>query len=278
EAYAAAHDKGAKPHDAMVAAAGDRPRHQPGEHVGAHDAADKFGGHPHFEPHESPQSMTLPLVVLAVGSAVVGLIGIPAAFTFGAANINLFEHWLDPVVVKVGDTAHAAEAHAIHPEEYALILLSLAIAAGGIYLGRKFYVQNPDLPGQWAAKLRPLYNLSFNKWYWDWLLDVKGVEAGKAVNNALWQVDAGVVDGGVNGSGWVTRFWSAVSGLFDKWIVDGAVKVTGWIPYVGSIFFRTVQTGFWQNYALIFAAGLFIILAIYVYSAVPAWWANITGR
>ncbi|HXG65119.1 MAG TPA: NADH-quinone oxidoreductase subunit L, partial [Blastocatellia bacterium] len=46
EAYAAAHDKGAKPHDAMVAAAGDRPRHQPGEHVGAHDAADKFGGHP----------------------------------------------------------------------------------------------------------------------------------------------------------------------------------------------------------------------------------------
>src|SRR6185295_2703220 len=70
EAHAAAHDKELKPHDAVVASAGDRPHHQPGEHVGAHDASDAMDAHGiahgHSEPHESPRSMMLPLVVLAV--------------------------------------------------------------------------------------------------------------------------------------------------------------------------------------------------------------------
>ena len=85
EAHAAAHDKELKPHDAVVASAGDRPHHQPGEHVGAHDASDAHGAHHgHFEPHESPRSMTLPLIVLAGFSALVGLIGIPHALSVGA--------------------------------------------------------------------------------------------------------------------------------------------------------------------------------------------------
>ena len=98
----------------MVASAGDRPHHQPGEHVGAHDASDAHGEHHgHFEPHESPRSMTLPLIVLAGFSAFVGLIGIPHALS-GGANINAFENWLKPVIVNVHQTpatAHgAAEA------------------------------------------------------------------------------------------------------------------------------------------------------------------------
>jgi len=260
------------------------------------------------EPHESPRSMTLPLIVLAVGSVVVGWVGIPHALT-GGANINLFERWLEPVIVKVHESrpaqhtvtqaapgansasapveTSAAEQAAGHseagheatdPKEYLLMLLSLAIAAGGIYLGRVFYVKRPDLPKIWTAKLRPLYTLSFNKWYLDWLLDVKGVEAGKAVNNALWTVDATVVDGGVNGAGWMTRFWAKVTGWWDKWVIDLAVNATGFITKASSYALRTVQTGFWQNYALLFAAGLFLILLYYVYPAISTTIKGFTGK
>ncbi|HEY7545050.1 MAG TPA: NADH-quinone oxidoreductase subunit L, partial [Blastocatellia bacterium] len=287
EAHAAAHDKGLKPHDALIASAGDRPHHEPGEHVGTHDATDALDAHgvshAHFtEPHESPSSMTLPLIVLAIGSAVVGLIGMSPAITAGV-NINWFEHWLDPVIAKVGAAeGHAAEtAHHIAPIEYVLILLSLGVAVGGIYLGRLFYEKRTELADIWAAKLRPLYNLSFNKWYWDWLLDVKGVEAGKAANNALWKVDVAVVDGGVNGSAWLTRVGAAISGWWDKWVIDLAVNATGWITRAGSVIFRAFQTGAWQNYALLFTFGLFIIVFLYertvIFSTIKNLWGMIRG-
>jgi NADH-quinone oxidoreductase subunit L len=322
EAHAAAHDKDLQPHDATTASAGDRPHHQPGEHVGAKDASDPFVAHTaehhHFEPHESPKSMTAPLMVLAVFSAVIGLIGIPHAFTGGTVNINIFERWLEPVIEKVpssgtatqhaatanagsqgtaqtaeshnaaestagaaqapAQTAHAEGAHEkVKPAEYLLMILSLGVAALGIYLGRLFYLNKPGLAKEWGAKLRPLYKLSFNKWYWDYLLDVKGVEAGKAVNNALWKVDATVVDGGVNGAGALTRFWARISNLWDKYVVDLLVNATGWISKGGSIVLRTFQTGFWQNYVLVFALGLFIILAFYIYPAISATFKGLFG-
>jgi len=248
--------------------------------------------------------MTLPLIVLAVGSIVVGWVGLP-----GGARINLFERWLEPVIVDVNRAPvtrlHATEAapgassvtapaeasagesiaeqaepahEGIGGTELLLMALSLAIAFGGIYLGRVFYVKRPDLPRVWATKLRPLYTLSFNKWYWDYLLDVKGVEAEKAINNALWDVDSTFVDGGVNGSAWVTRFWSSVTGWWDKWVIDLAVNGTGWITRAGSFVLRTFQTGFWQNYALLFAAGLFLILLYYVYPAISSTVRGFSGK
>lgn len=214
--------------------------------------------------------MTLPLWVLAAGSAVVGLLGIPVVFAhlFGSdAHINMFENWLTPVISKVS-TEEAA--HGSIGLELGLMVLSLAVAVGGIWLGRLFYEKRAELAAAWTEKLGPLYKLSFNKWYWDYLLDVKGVEAGKAVNDALWKVDAKVVDGGVNGSGWLTQFSAKVSGWWDKWVIDLAVNATGWITRAGSIIFRSFQTGLWQNYALLFALGLFFIVVIYVYPAVQA--------
>src|SRR5262249_21229065 len=132
----------------------------------------------------------------------------------------------------------------------------------------RFYVGQPDLPAIWTAKLKPLYKLSFNKWYWDYLLDVKGVEAGKEINSALFRVDAGVVDGAVNDAGWLTRFWAWISGIFDTYVVDVLVNMTGWITRAGSIILRSFQTGFWQNYALLFSIGLFIVLGLFTRHAI----------
>jgi NADH-quinone oxidoreductase subunit L len=168
-----------------------------------------------------------------------------------------------------GAAVHAEAAHEpFSPTEFVLMGLSIAMAIGGMLLGQLVYLKRTELADIWAAKLRPLYKLSANKWYWDYLLDVKAVEAGKAANNALWQVDKEVVDGGVNGAGWFTRFWARASGLWDKWVIDLAVNATAKITYWSSFIFRAVQTGLWQNYALLFAIGLFLILLLFIYPAI----------
>jgi NADH-quinone oxidoreductase subunit L len=103
EAHASAYDKGLARHDAKKFSAGDRPRHQPGEHVGPVDDHSSGHGHGIHTPHESPRSMWMPLVALAVLASLGGLIGIGPAFSFitrsehpgGRMNIVT---WLDPII------------------------------------------------------------------------------------------------------------------------------------------------------------------------------------
>jgi NADH-quinone oxidoreductase subunit L len=113
EAHASAYDKGLAPHDATRSAAGDRPRHDAGEHVGPinEDVEDHIashghgGGHGHgaHRPHESPPSMWVPLVVLAILAVVGGFIGIGPAFhpvtgsDHPGGRMNIVT-WLNPVI------------------------------------------------------------------------------------------------------------------------------------------------------------------------------------
>jgi NADH-quinone oxidoreductase subunit L len=109
EAHASAYDKGLASHDAVMESAGDRPRHEPGEHVGpvredvtTHMATHGHGGHEHGAhiPHESPPSMWIPLVVLAVLATIGGFVGISPAFTGGkhvGGRLNIV-NWLNPIV------------------------------------------------------------------------------------------------------------------------------------------------------------------------------------
>jgi NADH-quinone oxidoreductase subunit L len=119
EAHAAAYDEHEAPHDAHAVSAGDRPHHEPGEHVDdhAHDAHaddEHTDAHAHhtgpFTPHESPWAMTLPLIVLAILSTVGGLIGIPYALSsmVGAHTPNYFEHTLEPVVANPAEKGEGA--------------------------------------------------------------------------------------------------------------------------------------------------------------------------
>jgi len=109
EAHASAYDKGLVSHDAHLESAGDRPRHEPGEHVGpvhediaTHVMTHGHGGHPHGAhlPHESPPSMWIPLVVLAVLATIGGFVGISPAFTGGkhvGGRLNIVRY-LDPII------------------------------------------------------------------------------------------------------------------------------------------------------------------------------------
>jgi NADH-quinone oxidoreductase subunit L len=111
EAHASAFDKGLTQHDATFASAGDRPRHEPGEHVGPvhedvghHVATHGHGGHhgAHI-PHESPASMWVPLAVLAILATLGGLVGVGPAFRtltgseHPGGRLNIV-NWLNPII------------------------------------------------------------------------------------------------------------------------------------------------------------------------------------
>jgi NADH-quinone oxidoreductase subunit L len=109
EAHAHGVDEFGKPHDAQTFSAGDRPHHEPGEHVGlahevhaSHTGAHKHDAHEHgsFVPHESPPSMWVPLAVLAVLAVIGGFVGISPVLTGGhhvGGRMNIV-NWLSPVI------------------------------------------------------------------------------------------------------------------------------------------------------------------------------------
>jgi NADH-quinone oxidoreductase subunit L len=73
-----------------------------------------------------------------------------------------------------------------------------------------------------------------------------------------------VVDGGVNGAGWLARFTSRVSIWWDTWIVDGAVRLSSFGVKMSSFPVRLLQTGYLQGYALVFVLGVVVVLGYYL--------------
>ena len=313
EAHASAYDKGLAPHDARLPSAGDRPRHEPGEHVGpvhedvAHHVATHGHAHEHNQhghgahvPHESPASMWVPLVVLAILATIGGFVGIGPAFRFitrtehpgGRANIV---NWLSPVIWNpagegagehgaepLAESTHSAEgehagatgynlAHSVegsvHSElttEWIFIVISLVAAGIGMLLGGLFYVWRPALPDIWAQRLRPLYRASYNKYWVDefygWAITRRTMDAARVV----FSFDSKVVDGIVNGLATLSRGFSRVVGGFDKYFVDGLVNTIGaFIVRLMSPLLRAAQTGFTQNYALVMVVGLMLAVAAF---------------
>ena len=240
----------------------------------AHDAHDDHGGgHGHgawHGPHESPTPMTFPLMALAVGAIVAGFVGIPAAIGGG----NAIEKFLEPSFVASASSVagEAAPAEVEHEEspvsangERGLMLLSLLVAIGGILVARKFYVTSPEisegLAEQWAGPHRVLSN----KYYVDELYDATVISGTFAAGRGLWAVDRTVVDGAVNGAGWLTIITAWFSSLTDRTVVDGIVNLIGRICEEGSFWFRKLQTGLVQNYALLMLFGVFAFVSIYLF-------------
>ena len=210
--------------------------------------------------HESPRTMTVPLMVLAAGSALAGWLGVPKLFGL-PAFFQSFEHWLEPVFEPVNTIARDGAEHAGHAAEMFLMGVSIVLALGGSYVARYVYLKL-------RADQRPtgglLYPVLYNKWYVDEIYDlvfVRGLSLGGGA--ACARFDSGVVDGGVNGTAWATRFVSTVSMWWDTWIVDGLVNLGAFTVRALSFPVRFLQTGFLQSYALVFVLGLILIFGYY---------------
>jgi len=237
----------------------------------AHD--DHGGGHGHgpwHGPHESPTPMTFPLMALAVGAIVAGFVGIPAALgTSGSA----IEKFLEPSFTAshvegeavAGEHEENAEPHVSHNVELGLMGFSLLVAICGIALAHKFYVKSPEISENLAEKWAGPHKVLSNKYYVDELYDSTVIKGTFASGRGLWTVDRNVVDGVVNGSGWFTIISAWFSGLTDRTVVDGLVNLVGRICEEGSFWFRKIQTGLVQNYALLMLFGVFAFVSIYLF-------------
>ena len=210
--------------------------------------------------HESPQTMTIPLIILAVLSVIGGWIGLPA-FLGG----NQFEKFLKPVMPRVGLEAEAAKAvQQTSPTEYFLMFASIAIAVAGIWLAYEFYRTKRFAPEWVARKMSGFYSVVFHKYYIDEIYDALFVNRTKDLGTLLGQFDAKVIDGvGVNGAGWLARFGSTLSMWWDKWIIDGLLNFGAKLTQLLSFPIRFLQTGTFSSYALLILVGLAILLAYY---------------
>jgi NADH-quinone oxidoreductase subunit L len=194
--------------------------------------------------HESPRTMTIPLVVLAAGSLLVGFLGTPSFLGLGP---NRFEQWLEPVFATVepgGGTAgeapsmaHAAGTHAIHDPalEWGLMLASLALAAVSALVTWRVYTRRPEVPEKIARSFGGLYRLARDKYRID--------EA----------YDAVIVRPLVGGSRRV------LFGIVDQRIIDALVNLTGIVTRFTGHFVAFVQTGQVQTYALALLLGVTVL-------------------
>ncbi len=188
--------------------------------------------------HESPKSMTVPLVILAICSVGAGFLGLPHSL----GGSNRFEKFLEPVFAKEavvleegGKAAQVAagEQQVEHtdPMEYTLMFASVGAAIVGWWLAQRAYKNADKGYKEPIEEISPRwYKTLFRKWYvdeiYDWVFTgrkkVGPVRLGAmGLGEAAWKFDANVIDGAVNGAGWTTRMSGTLSVLWDKWIIDG---------------------------------------------------------
>ena len=87
----------------------------------------------------------------------------------------------------------------------------------------------------------------------------------RSSGRGLWAVDRHVVDGAVNGSASLTMISSWLSSLTDRSLVDGLVNLVGWVVQELSYWFRRLQTGLVQNYAVLMLLGVFVLVSVYLF-------------
>ncbi|MBI5575881.1 MAG: NADH-quinone oxidoreductase subunit L [Deltaproteobacteria bacterium] len=190
---------------------------------------------PHVEKHvhESPWSMTVPLMLLAVLSVVGGWIGIPEVLK----GHNHFEHWLAPVFSHGASAGHGAAHHPV-TLELGLMAGSVAVALCGIGLAYFLYRVRTDKPGKIAEAVPGLYKAVYNKYFVDEIYDfliVRRIVNGSIV---LWEAfDAAFIDGMVNGiasavrgiGDGLRRVQTGVVGSYAFSLLLGAVLIVGYI-------------------------------------------------
>jgi NADH-quinone oxidoreductase subunit L len=214
--------------------------------------------------HESPASMTVPLVLLATGSVFVGWLGTPKVWTIFGDSFRGFERWLAPSFATAAAEA-AKEGEHSASTEWILMGLSVAVAIIGISIARYFYNNKPEIPDSIEKAVKPLHSLLYNKRYVDEVYDFLFVDGlCKGGGLALGAFDRNVVDGGVNGAGWLTRFTGKLSMWWDTWIVDGAVRFTSFCVKMLSYPVCILETGRLQTYAFFVVVGVLVMFGYYV--------------
>ncbi|HEY5619325.1 MAG TPA: NADH-quinone oxidoreductase subunit L [Vicinamibacterales bacterium] len=210
----------------------------PGSRVPSHDVHDHAAHDSHL--HDAPPAMALALIVLAVGSAVAGYVGVPHAL----GGHNALAEWLAPSFQPPTTVASAPVAGGLQASgeealaenaglELTLMTVSSAIAIVGIAVAAFVWLRRRELADALAARFAGAYRLLLNKYYVDELYDATVVEPIRlGSQEGLWRgIDVGVIDGAVNGT---AALVGAGSGALRR-LQTGSVRA-----YAGSMFIGVV--------------------------------------
>ncbi|APW38733.1 NADH-quinone oxidoreductase subunit L [Rhodoferax koreense] len=207
-------------------------------HVSAHATPHDDHGHHDEKPHESPWVVTLPLILLAIPSVLIGFLFIDpmlyGEFFKGAIFIDFEKH---PAMEEMAKAFHGPVQMAIH----GLTTMPFWLALAGVVSAYYMYMVNPALPAAIKRRVQPIYTLLENKYYLDWFNENVIARGARGLGTGLWKVgDRAIIDGG---------------------IVNGSWKLVGWISSV----VRWLQTGFIYHYALVMIMGIFVLMTYFVW-------------
>ena len=203
-----------------------------------HDDHSHDDGHHDHTPHESPWVVTVPLLLLAIPSVVIGYFTIDAMlfgdFLKDAIFINEDKH---EAMHELGHAYHGAIAMAMHAFSSAPFWLAFAGVVSSYYM----YMINPSVPAAIKRACMPIYTLFENKYYMDWINENILARGARALGTGLWKGgDQSVIDGG---------------------IVNGSWKLVGAVSAVT----RQFQTGYLYHYALAMIVGVFLLMTWFVW-------------
>ncbi|MEK9951948.1 MAG: proton-conducting transporter membrane subunit, partial [Curvibacter sp.] len=193
--------------------------------------------HDDGKPHESPWVVTVPLVLLAIPSVVIGYLTLMPMlfgdFLKDAITVNTAAH---PAMAKLAELIHGPLAMAAHAFSTPPFWLALA----GVVTAWYMYLVNPALPAAIKRMAQPVYTLLENKYYMDWINENILARGARLLGMGLWKGgDQAVIDGAV---------------------VNGSWKLVGWVAAV----VRRVQSGFLYHYALAMIIGILVLMSYFV--------------
>jgi NADH-quinone oxidoreductase subunit L len=196
--------------------------------------------HGHDKPHESPWVVTVPLILLAIPSVVIGFMTIqPMLYGEFFKDVIFIDAVKHPAMKELAESFHGPVAMALHGLSTAPFWLALA----GVVTAWYMYLINPKVPAFFARALRPLIVVLEHKYFMDWFNENILAKGARGLGLGLWKVgDRTIIDG---------------------LLVNGSWKVVGMVSGV----VRWFQSGFLYHYALVMILGVFVLMTYFVWLA-----------
>jgi NADH-quinone oxidoreductase subunit L len=245
--------------------------------------------HVYEHAHESPATMTLPLILLAAGSIFVAY-G-PKFWQPEDSPLEQLIHHSQPNSV-IADFGHVisvdpkwagadeslkeeriSERHQAHAYQKLGGLLALGMMALGVIFAGLLYWRRALDPAEAQAQFPGVHAFLEHKWYFDELYSAILVRPALVVAHWFRAFDTNAIDGFVNNLARIGVLTSKWDGIFDAAIVDGLVNLTANVCYAVGARLRSVQTGFIRSYVLFLAlaaVAIFVILSYFFVSMASA--------
>jgi NADH-quinone oxidoreductase subunit L len=199
----------------------------------------------HATPHESPWVVTLPLVLLAIPSVVIGFLTVGpmlyGEFFNGAIVVDSEHH---PAMEELAKEFHGAGAMALH----GLTSLPFWLALAGVVLAYVFYMVKPEIPAAIKQRFGFIYRLLENKYYMDWINENLLAPAARAAGRGLWKggdvalIDGAIINSSARGIGGLASLTRLLQSGYLYWyalvMIVGVVGLMTWQlwPFLGNPF------------------------------------------